>query len=385
MTQPTRPPSHPPTYACIAAGGTGGHVVPGLAVARELVDRGHPIESIVFVGSEHGVGAGHVTEAGFELRRLPGRGVERKLSRAALKAIVDICRGVIQGVAMLRRMRPQVVVLLGGYASVPCIVASVLLRIPMVVVARDVRVGAADRLAGLFATVCAVPFAGTDLPHAVVTGLPVRSEVLSIDRQRDRRVARSDLGLPEDRVMIGVFTGSLGSRRVNDAVMGLVTRWADRDDLIVRHVLGTRDWETVQADLPHPPPGGLMYQPLRYEDRIAVLLAASDIVVSRAGGGTVAEIATVGLPSVLVPLPIAPRDHQTANAMALVDAGAALLVPDDELDTDRLGRELTALVDDAGRRKEMGDRARELSRPDAAARVADLVESSAGRQRARRG
>ena len=147
-----------PPFACIAAGGTGGHVLPGLAVARALVDRGVDPAAIRFVGGERGIETSLVPEAGFSLVTLPGRGIERKVSLAALGSILAIIGGVLKGIGVMRRMKPKVVVVLGGYAAVPCIVGAVLWRIPMVVVARDARAGAADLLAGRFAKAAAVPF-----------------------------------------------------------------------------------------------------------------------------------------------------------------------------------------------------------------------------------
>jgi undecaprenyldiphospho-muramoylpentapeptide beta-N-acetylglucosaminyltransferase len=378
-------PSSRSVYAVIAAGGTGGHIVPGLVVAQALVERGHAAADILFVGSERGIDAQLVPEAGFPLEALPGRGIERRVSLQAAGAVLAILRGIVRGVAVIRRARPRVVVVLGGYAAVPAIVASVLFRIPMVVVARDARGGLADRLAGRFAKACAVPFEATDLPRATVTGSLVRAEVLAVDRARDAAGARRALGLPGDRVVIGVFTGSLGSARVNTAVRGLAERWSGRDDVAIRHVIGRRDWDAHAADPPDLPPGGLVYQAVRYEDRMPALLAASDVAVSRAGGSTVGELAVVGLPSILVPLPIAPGDHQTANAQALVRAGGAVLVPDGELDVDRLEEELASLVKDPRRRERMAAAARTVGRPDAAAGVADLVEGVARPARDRPG
>jgi UDP-N-acetylglucosamine:LPS N-acetylglucosamine transferase len=248
----------------------------------------------------------------------------------------------------------------------------------MVVVARDARAGLADLLAGRFARAAAVPFEGTDLPRSVVTGYPVRAEILALAEGRDRDAACAQLDLPADRVVVGVFTGSLGSRRVNEAVRGLVDRWRDRDDIAVRHVIGRRDWDAYAADLPDLPDGGLVYDAVPYEDRMDLLLSAADVVVSRAGG-SVSEIATVGVPSVLVPLPIAPRDHQTANAEALVARDAAILVPDGECTTERLAAELEPLLRDPERRATMGARARGLAHPDAADRIAQLVEDHARR------
>src|SRR5262249_12711235 len=155
----------------------------------------------------------------------------------------------------------------------PCVVGAVLFRVPIVVLARDARAGAADRLAGRFAKACAVPFASTDLPRAVITGNPVRAEVLAVHRASDAGDARAKLSLPDDRVVVAVFTGSLGSRRVNTAVRGLVDRWSDRTDVAIRHAVGRRDWSEYSSDLPVLPTDGLVYQPIEYEDQMELLLA----------------------------------------------------------------------------------------------------------------
>jgi UDP-N-acetylglucosamine--N-acetylmuramyl-(pentapeptide) pyrophosphoryl-undecaprenol N-acetylglucosamine transferase len=368
----------PPTWAIVAGGGTAGHVLPGLAVARALVARGHPVDRIHFVGSARGLEARLVPDAGFRVTLLPGRGVQRRLTLDNVGAVWGLLKAFVQGVALVRRERPAVVVVLGGYASVACVLGAVLWRVPLVVTEQNARAGAANRLAGRFAAACAVPFDETDLPRQVVTGNPVRAEVLAVDRRSGRQAARQALDLPPDRTVVAVVTGSLGSRRVNDAVRGAARQWADRHDVAIRHVIGSRDFDSTPAlDLP---PGGLHYQAVRYEDRMDLVLAAADLLIGRAGGTTVAELAEVGLASVLVPLPAAPRDHQTANAGPLVRAGAAMLVPDDQLDADRLVAEITPLLDDPARLAAMGAAARTLAHPDAADRVADLVEDHARRE-----
>ena len=372
-----RSPGEPGTYALVAGGGTAGHVLPGLAVARALVARGHDPASIHFVGSERGLEASLVPAAGFGLTVLPGRGIQRRLTLQNVAAVWGLLRAVAKGIGLVRRRRPAVVLVLGGCASVACVIGAVLWRVPIVVAEQNARAGAANRLAGFFAKAAAVPFAETDLPRKVVTGNPVRAEVLAIDRVADRAPARAALDLPLDRTVVAVVTGSLGARKVNQAVRAAVPAWADRSDLAIRHVIGSRDFDAMSADAPELPDGGLLYQQVRYEDRMDLLLAAADLLVGRAGGTTVAELAEVGLPGLLVPLPIAPRDHQTANAAALVRAGAAILVPDGELDGDRVVRELQPLLDEPERLVAMGAAARSLARPDAADRVADLVEANA--------
>ncbi len=367
-----------PTWAIIAGGGTAGHVLPGLAVARELVERGHDPATLHFVGAERGIEARLVPDASFDITLLPGRGIQRKVSLQNVAAALGLIVALWRAIVLVRRRRPAVVLALGGFASAACALAAVLWRVPLVVADQNARAGAANKLVARFATAAAVPFPETDLPGAVVTGNPVRPEILAVAAHRDRAAARAQLGLPEDRTVVVCFAGSLGSRRLNTAVYGVVERWADRDDLAVHHVVGSRDWDDrPEIARSEPTTSGLWYRAVRYEDRMDLVLAAADVAVCRSGGTTVAELAVVGVPAILVPLPIATRDHQTANAGPLVRAGAAALVVDSELDADRLAVELDALM--GGDLDARAEAARSLGRPDAAAAVADLVESSARR------
>ncbi len=371
-------------YAVIAGGGTGGHVVPALAVARALVARGHAAEDIRFVGSRRGLEARLVPDAGFPITLLPGRGVSRRLSWQSAAAVAALAWAAVQAVVLLARWRPAVVASVGGYASAPAVFAAIVLRRPLVVAEQNAVPGLANRLAGRFARASAVAFAGTALPRAVVTGNPVRPEILAIDRSGEgRSMARAALGLPDDRMVVAAFGGSLGSRRINDAVIGLVGSWAARSDLAVRHLIGARDWEKFAGGAAGAGSGadgarGLLYQPVRYEERMDLLLCAADVAVCRAGG-SVAELAVAGLPAILVPLPGAPGDHQTANALAFRDAGAAVVIPDAELTAVRLATELETLLSSPEQLAVMSKAAHGLAHPDAADRVAALVEESARR------
>ena len=358
----------PPTRVLVAGGGTAGHVLPGLAVAAELVERGMPADEIHFVGAAGRIEERLVPDAGFGITLLPGRGIERRLTPRNLLAAAGLVVAAFKAVALVRRHRPEVVLALGGFASAACALAAVLWRVPLVIAEQNARAGASNRLVARFAAACAVPFVGTDLPRAVVTGNPVRREILEVAASRDRDAACAELGLDPARCVVVVFAGSLGSRRLNEATYGAVERLAGLEDLAVYHVVGARDWEE-RAD---PPTSGLQYVQVRYSDRMDLVLAAADLAVCRAGGTTVAELAAVGVPAVLVPLPIATRDHQTANAASLVEAGAAVLVPDDQLDAARLLAELDRLGA-PGVLDRMAAAAAGLGRPDAAEAVADLL------------
>lgn len=363
------------TWAIVAGGGTAGHLLPGLAVAQALVGFGHDARSIHFVGSDRGVEATLVPAAGFGFDELPGRGIQRRFTLSNIPAAIGLLRAALRGVAIVARRKPAVVVVLGGHASLACGVGAVLARRPLVLLEQNVRAGAVNRLLGRFCAASAVSFPGTDLPRAVVTGNPLRRELATASGEPDKLGARAKLDLPADRTVIGVFSGSLGSKRINDAVRGLVERWADRSDLALRHVIGRRDWHERMSSDRSGPGDGLLYQAVEYEDRMHLLLQAVDLVVTRAGGG-VAELAAFGVPAVLVPLPIATRDHQSANAAAVVATGGAVAVPDEEFDTERLARELTSLLDEP-RRARMAADMRSAAHPNAAERVARLVESVA--------
>ncbi|MGD0391057.1 MAG: UDP-N-acetylglucosamine--N-acetylmuramyl-(pentapeptide) pyrophosphoryl-undecaprenol N-acetylglucosamine transferase [Acidimicrobiales bacterium] len=382
-------------YALVAGGGTAGHLQPALAIAEALVDAGHGRDSIEFVGSRRGQDRVTLEGRGFPFTLLPGRGIARG-RRAVdiwrnLGAVSGLLVATVRAFALVVRARPRVVVSVGGYASLPASSAAVLLGVPLVLVNVDAVPGAANRLFGRFARASAVGWPGSPLPRSVVTGTPVRPAIADVDRGPDaRRQARRSLGLPADRPTVAVFGGSLGARRLNDAAAGLVERWKDRTDRSIFHIVGRRDWDRC------PPTGGdsggggtgkgpgLSVVSVPFEDRMDLVYRASDLVVCRAGAMTVAELAVAGVPSILVPLPGAPGDHQTANARVLQRVGAALLLPDPECEAATLAESIDRLLDDPPGLEAMGRAARSMGRPDAAAAGAGLVEANARPEPARR-
>lgn len=374
----TPAPSPARVWAVIAGGGTGGHAVPALAIGRALVSLGHSQSSIRFIGSTRGVENRLVPPAGFELTALPGRGISRRISITNVAAAIGLLAACGRAVVLMGKLRPAVVVTVGGWASAATAAAAVLWRIPLVVAEQNAVPGLANRLAGRFAAACAVSFDGTPLPRAVVTGNPVRSEIVEADTSpAGRTSARASLGIPADRTVVAAVGGSLGARHINEVVFSLASRWSERTDVCIRHVVGSRDYPDFSARPFEAPAGGLVYQQVEFEDRMDLLLAAADVGVQRAGASTVAELAVIGLPCVLVPLPGAPGDHQTENARKLSEAGAAVLIPDAELDVNRLERDLGGLIDDIDLRLRMRDATIKFARPAAAAEVATLVEKYA--------
>jgi undecaprenyldiphospho-muramoylpentapeptide beta-N-acetylglucosaminyltransferase len=377
----------------IAGGGTGGHVVPSLQVARAMAERGHDPSSIELFGSRRGHEATTWPTLEFPYTLLPGRGIRRSFSPGALVANVGAVAGLVwactRALASFLRRRPRVVVIVGGYASFPAGLAAVLTRVPLVSVTTDAVPGAVNGLLGRFAAANAVAFEGTELPRAHVTGTPVRPELSALDRSSEgRRAGRGALGLPADRQTVTAMGGSLGALRINRAVAALAGSWEADGDRTVYHVTGRRDYDAFAGGaagvlrLAGARGGigtdeGLCYRVVPFEDRMPQLYSAADVCVSRAGAMSVAELLICGVPAILVPLPGAPRDHQTRNAEAVVALGAAVHVPDPECDGERLAKELEALLTDADRLRAMGEAARRHAHPDAAARIAELVDAHA--------
>jgi len=371
VTPPTTP-----TFAIVTGGGTAGHVLPALAIADALVAAGHAPGSIHYVGSGRGIEARLVPPSGYPMTLLPGRGIQRRLTLENLHAVAGLLVAGGRAFTLVGRLRPAVVVAVGGYASVAVGLAAALRRVPIVVAEQNQAPGLANRLLARFARASAISFPGTPLPRAVVTGNPIRAEISALDPARDRLAAKRAVGVDERRRLLLVTGGSLGALRINEAVLAAVPAWRDRTDLSVHHVVGRRDWASLSARVPSAG-GALEHRMVEYEDDMPAALAAADVAVCRAGSSTCFELAAAGLPAILVPSPFVTADQQTGNARHLVDAGAAVLVRDADLDGPRLAREVDALLGDPDRLAAMAAAARDWARPDAAAAIASLAEQHA--------
>lgn len=365
-----------PPWVVIAGGGTAGHVKPGLAVAEELVARGRDRSAVAFMGAQRGMERELVPAAGFTATLLPLRSFSRPLRPVGvLLAAASLLAGTVRAIGVLRRQRPSVVLSVGGYASVPAVVAAKLLRVPVVVLSYDAVVGRANRLEAKVAAASAVAFESAGLPRQHLTGTPLSAELLRVDRIADRAEARRALGLPLDRFVVLVVGGSLGSGAINDAVRSLVAACADRRDLAVHHVIGARYDDGSWS--PRADPGGLIYRPVPFEHHMALAYAACDLLVARAGASTVAEVGALGIPAVLCPWPLSAEDHQRANARTLSDRGGAVLLEDEELSATRLQALIDGYLSDPAALAALGRTAAELGHRGGAAAVVDVLEAVA--------
>jgi undecaprenyldiphospho-muramoylpentapeptide beta-N-acetylglucosaminyltransferase len=380
-----------PAFAVVTGGGTAGHVVPALAVAEGLVDHGHAVEEILYVGSERGMETRLVPPSGHPSTFLDVVGVQRRFDRANASFAPKLVRAERRAVALLREQRPRVVVSVGGYASLPTVLAARRRGVPIVNVSYDRRPGRASQLAARIAAVSAVSFDGSTLPRARLTGAPLRRSILAVDRERDRAQARETLGLPLDRFVVLVVGGSLGSGVLNGAVEAFVADQRQRDDLAVRHVVGERFLAgagspgrglgagPVAVASAGDGGGGILYQVIGFEERMPEAYAAADLVLARAGASTIAELAAIGAPSILVPWAAATDDHQTENARWLSSRHGAALLPERELSAARLGEELDRWRSDPEGLAGMESAARAAGEIHRSGRLTALIEEVAAR------
>ena len=364
----------------ITGGGTGGHVFPMLAIAEQLELLGISPSRLRFVGSRRGQEVTLLAGGPIGLTLLPGRGIQRSFSWSSLVsnvvAVIGLVTAVVVAFFKVGRWRPSAVVSVGGYASFATSLSAVIWRSPLILVEFDTSPGAAQRVLSRFAVRRCTAF-DTDDPRATTTGAPLREAILAVDRSGESRRAMRDAQRPpieQDRSVVVVMTGSLGSHRVNTATSELAGLWSTRDDRTLIHVTGRRDFSEVLARRPET--SQLDYRVVEFGD-MTRLWALCDVAVCRSGAITVSELTALGIASVLVPLPGAPDDHQTKNAQVIAAAGGARLIRDVDCD----GETLASTLDDVmepGRLLAMSGAAASLGRRDAARDIAEIVRDVAG-------
>jgi UDP-N-acetylglucosamine--N-acetylmuramyl-(pentapeptide) pyrophosphoryl-undecaprenol N-acetylglucosamine transferase len=335
-------------------------VVPALAIAAALRDRGAEVE---FAGGERAERE-LVPAAGYPFHELKVAGLDRRNPLKAARAVGLAGRALRHARRLLRDGRFDLVMGGGGYVAGPVGLAAVTRRVPLALTEADSHLGIANRLLAPFArrVFLAFPLSGRDGDRYEVTGRPIPPGTADADRG----AARRRFGIPDDARCLLVFGGSLGARTLNEAALEAFGRDAP---FHVLHACGRRDYEDLRARLDElGAPSHYRLEP--YIEPFADAYAAADLAVARAGG-SIFELAAAGLPAILVPYPYATADHQAGNARWMVEGGAALVIPDRELDADRLASAAGELLGDRAGLERMSAAARVLSRPDAAERIAD--------------
>ncbi len=344
----------------VAGGGTGGHLYPGIAVARALLAR-MPDANVTFAGTAQGLESRVVPREGFELDVIRSAGLKGKSMARRLRGGALLPLGFIDAWRLLSRRKPNLVVGVGGYSSGPVVLTAALRGIPTMVLEQNAVPGLTNRTLARFVRAAAVTYDETLAffrGKGFVSGNPVRAEFV----QKGSAVAARSAATRSTRRVL-VIGGSQGSHAVNVAVSAAMPALIERAGLEVVHQTGQRELAIVREKYK-----GLegRVRVSAFLDAVADEMAAADLAICRAGATTLAELAAIGLPAVLVPLPTATDDHQRKNAEALVARGAAVMIEERELSGDRLAREVQTLLDDPARLDAMSRAMRATAKPEAA-------------------
>jgi UDP-N-acetylglucosamine--N-acetylmuramyl-(pentapeptide) pyrophosphoryl-undecaprenol N-acetylglucosamine transferase len=354
----------------IAGGGTGGHVYPGIAIARRLKEL-IPDARIVFVGTAEGIEAKVVPREGFELRFIRAEGMVGYGILRKLRSLLKIPLSFVDSFSILRQIRPDVVLGLGGYSSGAILLSAFLKRIPTMIHEQNSIPGTTNKILGRFVKAIAVTYHESmsffPAHKTHLTGNPVREEIRHGDRQRGYRV----FNLDSRYFTIFVFGGSRGASQINTAVVESLTYLRDyKDKIQFLHQTGERDLEAVRQ----------MYHRYGFKGTIIPFIhemadayAVADLVVSRAGATTLAELTACGKPAILIPYPFAASDHQVSNAKKLCEMGAAQMILDDELNGKTLSEHIRYILEDPDVLEEMERVSRSLGGHDATKKVIDVM------------
>jgi UDP-N-acetylglucosamine--N-acetylmuramyl-(pentapeptide) pyrophosphoryl-undecaprenol N-acetylglucosamine transferase len=354
----------------IAGGGTGGHVVPGLAIARQLRD--HVGANVSFMGTARGMETRLVPEAGFPLDLIASGPLKSVSLGTRVRSVWALLQGVRQSLRLLKEHKVDVVVGVGGYASGPAMLAAKLRGVPTVVFEPNAMPGLANRLAGRWAKSAAVQFAeaGKYFRQVEVTGVPVRPEFFAID---DRS---ADQANSAPRLL--VFGGSQGARVLNERVPEIAAALLQAvPGLTILHQSGARNAESTRAAYASLSELQTRVEVREFLDDMPRQFGEASLILCRSGASTVAELAAAGKAAVLVPFPRATDDHQRKNAEAFAASGAAVVLPESEMGAPKLLGVLVELLRDSGRRQAMGTAARSQAHPAAARRVAEMAVEAA--------
>ena len=369
-------PRNAATSVVIGAGGTGGHIYPGLATA-DAIRAARPDSQILFVGTKRGLEGQLIPEAGYELVTVDMLPLNPNLRWRLALFPVSIVRSTAQTFRTLRGRNADVVLGMGGYPSVPAVLAAWLARVPRIIHESNATPGLANRFVSRFAPNIALAFreGGRKLPRHRDTrliGMPISESLAAFDRDALREEARAHFNLKDGERMVLVSGGSLGAVRLSRAAADLAGRWRDRTDVRLVIKAGRDQLPAIEQQLKSNG-GQAVATALAYLDRMDLAYAAADVTVCRAGSGTVAELSHVGLPAILVPYPSAAHDHQSFNAQALVDIGAAVMIRDSEITADRLEQALTPVLADPAKLAAMAAAAHQTVHASAARDLARWV------------
>ncbi len=357
----------------LTGGGTGGHIYPALAVAKEIL-RKEPQATFLYIGTAKGLEANLVPRAGIDFRAIEISGFKRRLSVDNVRTVWKFIRSVGQSKAILREFKPDVVIGTGGYVCAPVVYAATRLGVRTIIHEQNVVPGLANAFLARFVDQVAVSFeesfAHFPRHKTVYTGNPCATEVIHGDSVR----ARQALSLPEGKRIVLIVGGSRGARAINEATLQLIPKLAQYPDCHFVYVTGEVHYEQISQMVKSNQPSNLTLLP--YVHNMPDLLTTTDVIVNRAGASTLAELTALGIPAILIPSPYVTNNHQEKNARGLERQGAAIVITEKELTGDILDRSLHELVADRERWQTMRGQSLSLGKPDAAENIYRLISKT---------
>lgn len=373
----------------IASSGTGGHIYPSLAIAEALKEKFNA--QVIFIGTKHRMERSIIPSKGFPLKTISIQGIERKFNlRAMLKNFLTFIKllslvPLMQSLLILKKARPCVVIGAGGYVSGPVILAAWLLRLPRMILEFEVVPGLTNKILSRFVHAAMITYEDSKKYYrpsvkTVLTGIPLRKEIL----EGDKEIAKEIFGLKGGRFTILISGGSLGSLLINQSVLDAVKiliKEKGLPPLQILHSVGKRFYD--ENKYPFMENQNLLYRPVEYIEQMGDALALADLIVCRAGASTLAEVAAVGIPAILIPWSGAAEKHQERNAEFFKKKGAAEVIYDRELTGENLARTIISLIKDRNKLAEMAFRAKNLAKLNAAQMIVEQVLTLCGKNSTR--
>lgn len=369
----------------ICAGGTGGHIYPALAVSS-LIKKTHPESEILFIGAGKKIEYDSIGQLGYQYARITARGFKRAISIELFISIICLIIGFFESIKIIYKFKPNVVLLMGGYISIPVSFAAKILRVPIIVHEQNVLPGIATKAASKFAFKTAVSFEETvkylkRKDNVYITGNPVRTEIINAGKESSLK----ELKIDNSKKIVLIVGGSQGARSINKAVLKMLPL-LEGTDIFVIHIAGERDYGWVKEQIngltPNPSPLGegkgerpsINYRLYNYLPDMSKVLCAADLIISRAGATILSEISSQGIPAILIPYPYASENHQALNAEVFEKNGAAIVLQDGQLS--KLFNLTDALIHDEKRMLDMSLKMKKLFKKNADEKLMELINEA---------
>lgn len=356
----------------ISGGGTGGHIYPGLALAKEI-KANEPDAQILFVGTKHGLEGKLVPREGFNIEFVEVSGFKRKLTYDNVKTVARLFKSFGKINRIIKSFKPDAVIGTGGYVCGPVVFMAALKKIPTLIHEQNAFPGVTNKILSHFVDGVAISFEEARIRFKgkaaiTLTGNPVRSEILSLDRKK----ARERLGISNDVPLVVIFGGSLGAERINECVTDMINSHCDKMPWNLIWATGMKHYDKVTGEIKVKLPPEIRVEPYIYN--MAEVLASADLVVCRGGAITISELCALGVPSVIIPSPYVAENHQEHNARALERNGASVVILESQLDSEILYGQILKLISNKDMRDRMAQSAKKIGRRNASSDIYHLLK-----------